>query len=255
MTQFVINSDINILGGLPTWGLVEEAVKTKWEEHAGGTSLSRTHIKTARSIDRFQSAINKSLLSFESSNLEHLYQGCLQAEGVTNETLLLLFWNGSYNNYLLRLINQNVLFPALFSGRATIGLDDVLSYLQELRNTNESLKSWGKSTIETTASKYLTLLTKFGLLSGHRKRTIEHPFYSDSLFVTFLYWLSEVETNTNIFESEWLQYCFSEKQPFIDRLLQPKFSKYVHIAYSPINLKIKPLLKYSDLYHELTQSS
>lgn len=64
----------------------------------------------------------------------------------------------SLNNELLAYLNEKVYFPVLFSGRTIITAEEVSACLKELKQTEEGLKEWSDSTIDITASKYLTLL-------------------------------------------------------------------------------------------------
>lgn len=121
------------------------------------------------------------------------------------ETMLLMFfWNMSLNNELLAYLNEKVYFPVLFSGRTIITAEEVSACLKELKQTEEGLKEWSDSTIDITASKYLTLLKKFGLLDGAIKKKIIYKNLSEKQFVLFLYWLMQAEDTTNLGDSIWM---------------------------------------------------
>lgn len=254
MSTSGINTDVNILGGLPNWDLLIDAINQKWNSRDASNHKSSTHIKTEKSISRFLSSINKTFLTFSDNRIEELYRSPLTSEGINDDTLMMLFWNSSRNNTLIQMMNDQVFFPAMFSGRSSIRNQDVTSFLNELKHTSEVVNGWGKSTLETTASKYLTLLMKFKLLSEGPKRVFQIPYFSDKLFITFVYWLTAAENGSNLINSNWINYSFSERQLFLDRLLQPKFSKYVDITYSPSSMKIKSLMDYSLLHHELSKT-
>ena len=74
--------------------------------------------------------------------------------------------------------------------------------------TDDDLKGWAEITINTTASKYLTLLKKFGVMEGSMNKTIIHPYLSDKMFTLFIYWLIAIENSPNILNSQWIPYCF-----------------------------------------------
>jgi hypothetical protein len=248
-----INSDINALGGLPDFNLIplflDESMQSL-NQKSGAHSY--TSIKTNKSIKEFERVINKSVLIFKNKECEYLLRSILTKESISPSSLLYLFWHISANNELLHYLNEKVYFIAFYSGRISIKQTEVFACLQELRETEKALQKWSESTIDLTASKYLTLLKKFGLMEGVQTKTIVHPYLNDKMLVLFLYWLMAIETKPNLLESSWLKYCFSERQVFIERIMQKKFSKYINLNYSGDKLKIEPTLSYQKIYDVLT---
>jgi hypothetical protein len=245
-----INSDINILGSLPDWNLInvflEEGINSV-QESVG--IYSYTSIKTDKSVKRFQRVINSSLLKFYTPEVEMLNRSILVGEKITKDCLLFLFWNASFNNELLEYLNTHIYFISFYSGRITIKQDEVVACLKDLRERESELKKWSDSTLLKTASKYLTLLKKFNLMEGALNKTILHPYLNDKMFLLFVYWLNSIESKSNLLESQWIQYCFCERTVFIERLMQKKFSKYYQFTYTGDNLKIETLIPYKDIYY------
>jgi len=165
-----------------------------------------------------------------------------------------LFWNASVNNELLNFVNTKVFFPALYSGRVALKKEEIEACLIELKETENDLKKWTLETLKTTSRKYLTLLKRFGLMEGSLNKSITHPYLSDTMFVLFAYWLTAIAEKPNLLNSEWLQYSFNEKQTFIDRLLQKKFSKYFNVVYTGDKLSIEPVKPYESIYEHSTKS-
>jgi len=250
-----INSDINILGGLTDWDLIKVFLtedNNSINEKGGVHTF--TAIKTDKSVKRFEKAIRTTLLSNKKSDLEIIIRQAIQKNGANKDTLLLLFWNASSNNELLFHLNDNVFFPAFYSGRVSIKSDEVEACLNELKQTEDTLKKWSDITVSTTASKYLTLLKKFGLMEGAANKRIVYPYLSDEMFILFAYWLSAISEKPNLVTSHWLHYCFSEKQAFLDRLLQKKFSKYFNMIFTGDKLNIEPIIPYELIYEQITKS-
>jgi hypothetical protein len=247
-----INSDINILGGLSDWNLVsvflDDGNRALREE---GGIHSFTAIKTDKSVSRFRKAITATLLHFRQEATRALVTAPLAANGITRESLLLLFWNASHNNDLLHYLNERVFFPAFYGGRVTIRKEEVEACINDLKASEESLKRWTAETINTTASKYLTLLKKFGLMEGAAEKKIVHPHLSDEQFILFVYWLAAVSGSSNLLKSNWLQYGFTELQHFLDRLLQKKYAKYFNVVYTGDRLMVEPLIPYEAVYDNL----
>jgi len=118
-------------------------------EATSDESSAYTNIKTTRALKRYERAINNTLIAFRNSKVEVLVRKVIDEEGITSDSLLLLFWNASTNNELLDYLNQKVYFPALYSGRVTIKKDEVIACLNELRQSEESLQKWSDSTTDT----------------------------------------------------------------------------------------------------------
>jgi hypothetical protein len=249
-----INSDINVLGSLPDLNLISLFLNDSIESlNKNGGHRSYTAIKTDKSVQRFEKAITGTLLHFKNKELEHIFRSIVSTESISNDSLFLIFLNASSNNELLSYLNENVFFPALYSGRVAIKALEVAACLNDLKQTEKDLQKWSDSTIEITASKYLTLLKKFHLMDGSLNKTITHTYLNDKMFVIFIYWLLTVEQKPNILESPWLKYCFLERQSFIERVMQKKFSKYYNLNFNGDKMKIEPIISYQNIYDELTK--
>jgi hypothetical protein len=250
-----INSDINVLGSLPDWNLIKvflsEDMRSIGEN--GGIN-SYTAIKTDKSVKRFEKAIKATLIQNKKPELEMIIRQAIKANAISTNTLLILFWNASYNNDLLNHLNDKVFFPAFYSGRVSIKNDEVIASIKDLKLSEDDLKKWSEITVSTTASKYLTLLKKFGLMEGSLNKTIIHPNLNDNLFILFVYWIAAISDKPNLITNSWIQYCFSERQSFIDRLLQKKFSKYFNVVYTGDRLNIEPLIPYESIYEYIGKS-
>jgi hypothetical protein len=250
-----INSDINILGSLPDWNLIKVFLSEDMDsiKEKGGLH-TYTAIKTDKSVERFEKAIKTTLIKSKKPSLELIIRQSIKISATSSDTLLLLFWNASANNELLLYLNDKVFFPAFYSGRVSIKKEEVEACINELKETETDLKKWSKDTIKTTARKYLTLLKKFGMMEGSVNKSIVHPHLNDAMFVLFTYWIAAISEKPNLVNSSWLPYCFSEKQSFLDRLLQKKFSKYFNVVYTGDKLSIEPLIPYESIYEHITKS-
>lgn len=245
-----INSDINILGGLPDFNLATHFLhKRLIPTMVNEPYYTFTAIKTDKSVKRFEKAITDTLLRFKNKDIENLFTCALDEESITKDSLLLLFWNASFNNELFYYLNEQIYFVSFYSGRISIKQDEVIACLKDLKEREIELKKWSDSTLNVTASKYLTLLKKFNLMEGSLNKTIVHPYLNDKMFILFVYWIIAVEAKSNLLESQWLKYSFCERSVFMERLMQKKFSKYFNILYTGDKLKIETLIPYSTIYH------
>jgi hypothetical protein len=250
----IINSDINIIGGLPDFGLILHFLNAE-ENITGKTDHQAfTWIKTSKAVREYKRVINKSLIFFENQDVGNLIKTLLKSENISPASLYLLFLNFSFNNHLLHYLNRMVYFPALYSGRTTIKADEVAACLAELKQTEPTLQKWSMKTILLIASKYLTLLKKFGLMEGTAAKTIKTLNVTDPMLIHFVYWLLAVEPKANVLESDWLKYAFSERHMLVERLLQKKFKNYISLAWTGDNLSLETLIPYQNLYDALNQS-
>ncbi|RZM24957.1 MAG: DUF1819 family protein, partial [Pedobacter sp.] len=158
-----INSDINILGGLPDWNLITvflsediKSIKTKGGIH------SFTGVKTDKSVERFERAIKRTILKFKNTGLKQVFLTLIEGENLSSNTLLLLFWNASANNDLFKYLNETIFFPAFYGGRITVNKDEVEACINDLRSSENGLQKWTDETVKTVARKYLTLLKNLG---------------------------------------------------------------------------------------------
>jgi len=245
-----INTDINILGGLPDWGLIKYYYEKKYDLISG---KEETSIKTKKSIRRFKRAIEETFISFKNEKIKILFDSLIRNEGISKDFLYFLFWNASINNDLLHAINMNVYFEAFYSGRVALKNEEVSSYLNELKISEPQLQKWTLNTINTTASKYLTLLKKIGLLEGKQIKSILHPFLNDKMFIIFIYWLTAFEESSNLLKSEWLKYGFMETELLLERLKKKSFSKYFYVYYTGDKLKIETIIEYEQVYEIISR--
>lgn len=246
-----INTDINILGGMPDYNLIRIYIAGEAKDMSSSeVQYQYTTIKTEKAFKRFQKAIDKSVNSFKTDNLKTMIQVLCNSQEIDDTLLLVFFWNISLNNELFAYLNEKVYFPVLYSGRTTITAEEVEACLKELKENEVDLQKWADSTINVTASKYLTFLKKLGLLEGTIKKRMVYKNLTEKQFVIFLYWLMQAEETTNVGDSKWQKYGFMDKELFIERCLQHKYSKYINVNYNGEILRVEPILSYGEVCHE-----
>ena len=244
-----INADINILGGLPDFNLINHFLWIdKTESSKQNDHYTFTSIKTEKSVKRFEKAILGTCLRFKNKEIGFLIKSILSFESITNDSLNILFWNASLNNDLIQYLNAQAFFPAFYSGRLVIRKEEISACIKDLKKTEAGLQNWTILTIETVARKYLTFLKKFNLMEGSLTKKILHPFLNDKMFVLFIYWVIAIETKPNLLESDWLKYCFCEQPVFIERVMQKKFTKFFKLTYTGDKLKVEPSIPYQNIY-------
>lgn len=250
-----VNTDINVLGSIVDLTLIGNLLSLGIENDFGkNTELSNSKLKTTKTLRRYESAIQNTLIRFNEEEIKALVESVFIKEGLSDVCLSLLFLNASANNDLLDYINRNVYFPAYFSGRIAIQKSEIIACITDLKQIGVSVKKWSDSTIDVVSRKYLAFLHKFRLLEGGRNKTIRHKYMDDNRLIVFIYWLTKIETKPNLLTSKWLTYCFLDRETFIKRVLQKKFMKYIDVSYNGDWMKLETKFSYKDVYNELTKS-
>lgn len=246
-----INSDINIIGGVPDYNLIRIYIAGEAKDKSSDEiQREYTTIKTEKAFRRFQRAIDKSMNSFKTVELKYMIQTLCNTQSLDDTMLLLFFWNMSLNNEMFAYLNERVYFPVLFSGRTVVTAEEVLACLKELKHEEEVLQKWSDSTMNIIASKYLTVMKKMGLVDGGIKKRIVYKNLSDKQFILFIYWLMQAEESTNLSDSIWMKYGFMEKQYFIERCLQNKYRPYININFNGEILRAEPIMNYEEICNE-----
>lgn len=243
-----INTDINVLASISDMNIIGTLLDL------GRNTISNTKIKTTRSLQRYERAIKKTLIFFKNEEMKELCETVFIREGLSENCLAILFFNASFNNDLLNYLNQSIYFPALFSGRIAIKKYEIIACINDLKQSESAVKKWSTSTIDVMARKYLAFLEKFFLLEGGRNKSLKHKYIDDRQLIIFAYLLTKIESRSNLLESKWLNYCFLDKETFINRILQKKFMKYISVNYTGDAIKLKTQIAYKDIYNELDPS-
>src|SRR5690606_41053730 len=123
-----INSNINILGGLPEFDLIKTFLRGS--ENQGKSHLEYSDIRTLKAVNRFKKAIQESFVS-EKVDINHLFLPFLKEKNI-NENLYFLFLLFAFNNDLFNYLNENIFFPVYYSGRRIITKEEVEVCLKDL---------------------------------------------------------------------------------------------------------------------------
>ena len=136
-----INSDINILGGVPDYDLIRVYIAGEAKDKSSDEiQREYTTIKTEKAFRRFQRAIDKSMNSFKTAEMKDMIQTFCNMESLDETMLLMFFWNMSVNNEMFAYLNEQVYFPILVSGRTIVTAEEVLACLKELKQKEETLQ-------------------------------------------------------------------------------------------------------------------
>lgn len=239
------NSDINIIGGIPDYQLIFKAIELYG---AGKNSLEDAIIKhnefdfkTENARKRFLRAVTSAFLNFQNKNHEELITALFTHNISLEIKQLILFWQLIFSNRLFFEISRDVFVKNYFSGRASFPKEDIVAYMKELiANTPELKNKFTEKTIETIASKYLTVLKKLDLVEGRQKKTFKHIQISNDALVVFIYLLKSIDpSGSNILKNNYLPLSMILPDNFTERAKQLAKKDLINMSFDGVALKIE----------------
>ena len=240
------NSDINIIGGIPDYQLIVKAVKLySFGREAMEDAIIRHNefdFKTENARKRFLSAVTSSFLNFKNKDHEDLITA-LFSHTVSLETQqLILFWQFAVSNRLFFEISRDVFIKNYFSGRVTFAKEDIVAYIKDISSTTPELKDkFTDITINTIASKYLTVLKKLDLIEGKQKKSFKHIQVSNEALVVFLHLLTSIDSDsTDVMSSPYLSLSMVSRESIAERVKQLAKKEFFSMSYNGVALKIEP---------------
>ena len=220
------SSDCNVIGSIPDYGILLDYITEKSNASGDGGFVFRTQT----TVSRFTKSIDTGVLQFVSEAHKELFMDAIAGDKYTRaEKMIILFWQMIYANKLFGKITENIFMPAVYNGRVTLDTNEVLSYLRYLQKDEPNSLPWSESTLDRTASKYLSTLKKLGLAAGSLVKTILHPVISDNLFVYFVRWTLSVDSNRTL-NNPYFYYSFYDNTGLINRLKKIDLIPYWNIS-------------------------
>ena len=211
------DSGINILGSIPDYGAMLEFIC----EYTGRKSESEQAFafRTHKTFSRFLTAIQVSILQFANEDQKTMFLSAVSSDDFSvREKLLVLFWQLVYGNALFAKVSKEVFMKAVYQGKTSLSVIDVLSLLYHIKKTEEGELNWSEETLKITASKYLTILKKMNLADGKTAKEICHPIITEQLFVYFIRWMIVTCPENRTLENPFVIFGFMDKRSIIERL-------------------------------------
>lgn len=241
------NTDINIIGSIPDYFLIYKALPLVYgkDERAFQILVTQNefNLRTEKSRKRFLTVLYSAFVT-ENQEINDLTQQLLTHYSQDEESMaILLFWVFSINNKLFYKLNNELFVKYYLQGRAEFPVTTVEAYLKDLIANDPQLKGqWSESTIQTIASKYLTVLKKLHLLEGTQKKRFKHIRINDELFACFIHLtLLFTEHTNNLLNEDFLKFCFSSEEGILERLKKIGKKDWIKMNYSVTILKVEPM--------------
>lgn len=239
------NTDINIIGSIPDYHLIYVALPLLIANPSELENILVTNnefeFRTEKSRKRFLSVLNSAFVNKDKSINELSSELIVHYKNDEISKAILLFWLFSINNKLFYEINRDVFLKYYFQGRAELPKDAIIAYIKDLIGKNASLKGkWSEITIDTIASKYLTVLKKLHLLEGNQKKRYCHIKISDELLAVFIHLTSSLENKKyNFLEDELMNFTFIPKESILDRLKKIGKKDWIKMNYTGTALNVE----------------
>jgi hypothetical protein len=239
------NTDINIIGSIPDYELIYRAlpllINNPKEIEKILVTNNEFDFRTEKSRKRFLSVLNSAFVNEENRKLNELVAVLIdnlknnqQAQGI------ILFWIFSLQNQLFYELNQQLFLNYYYQGRAELPKEDVIAYIKDLISRTSELKGkWSEITIETIASKYLTILKKLNLVDGINKKKIKNVHLTDELCAVFVHIVDLLNSKqTNLLQNDFLLFSFIEKGSVIEKIKKAAKKDWINMNYTGTTLQV-----------------
>ena len=247
------NSDINIIGSIPNYHLIYVAlpllINNPEELKNILVSNNEFNLRTEKSRIRFLFVLNSGFVN-TNNDVNELSAVLIQHfKNDENAQAMILFWLLSINNKLFFELNRDVFLKYYFQGRAELRKESVIAYIKDLISREPELKGrWSELTIETIASKYLTILKKLKLVEGIQKKKFKLNRISDEQLAVFLHLINLLEdTKTNFLEDDFLPFTFISKENILERLKRVGKKDWVKLNFNGLILQVEPVFNNNNI--------
>ena len=239
------NTDINIIGSIPDYHLIYKALPLLYTQNEILTQILVTdnefNLRTEKSRKRFLSALSSAFVT-ENKSVNEFIANLLTVEELDDiAKAIILFWIFNINNELFRELNNKLFLKYYYQGRAEFPTKDVEAFIKDLINRTDELKGrWSDITVNTIASKYLTILKKLNLLDGAKKKSFCFITISDELIACLIHIYSLMnQQSANFLEHEFSQWMFISKDSILERLKKTGKKDWIKMSYTGSALRVE----------------
>jgi len=206
-------------------------------------------VRSEKSRLRIESAIKNGFLNFKSETHKDIIN-CISKSGIPlSVKYLVLFWQFAINNRLFREVTLHVFVKLYLSGKAYLSKEDIIAYIKEIFEKNSGMNiSWSESTINNWSAKYLTLMTKFNLLEGVRKKSFININLTSESLVLFLYFAKLYEPdNSNMLGNDFLPLAFIDSVDMLEKLKKLSLKGFFNMDFNGLALNVELIYSYEEI--------
>lgn len=239
------NTDINIIGSIPNYDLIYNGIKLHSQmQGALEDAIIKNNefdFRTEKSRKRFVASLYSAFINFKNPRHKELIEKIFTLDNSMATKQFVLFWQFSIVNQLFYKINTDVFMKFFFSGRVSFPKEDIIAYIKELILRTPELKNkWSELSINTIASKYLTILKKLDLVDGSIKKTFKHIQISNESLLIFIELVLAVEPElSDFFQSKYFPLIFMSKESFLERAKVLAMKDLLALSYNGVTLKLE----------------
>lgn len=241
----IYDTAINIIGSVKDSNYLIMAIESHFSQVDTLEDLilqrNEFNIRTDKSRARIEREIKKVFIKFYNQEHQDLIGSIFSERVPLQDKHLFLIWQFALNNRLFREITLGVFIKVYLSGRVSITKEDIIAYLKELLRQNESLElGWSQSTIKIISTKYLSYMSKMGVVSPGRVRTFNHVRPSTEAQVIFLYFAQLYAPHVNnILDNELLPISFIPLGDFHEKMKKLSMRGFFNMDFNGSDLKIE----------------
>lgn len=243
----IYNSDVNIIGGIPDYQLIVKAIElyTFGKDVMEDAIIKKNEFdfKTESARKRFLAAVSSTFLCFQNKDHEELITNLFTHSMSLETQQLILFWQFSLSNRLFFEISRDVFIKNYFSGRVSFSKEDIVAYIKDLTSTTPELQGkFTDNTINTIASKYLTVLKKLNLIDGKQKKIFKHIQISNEALIIFLHLLKTIDpSGSDILKNKYISLSMISVENFAERVKQLAKKDFFNMSFNGVALKVEPI--------------
>ncbi len=249
-----LETSINVIGGLKTIDTAINVIQTYFLESTllNQKLTSAIHLRTEKSINRIEHAIKKVFLQFINEDHQELFRSIFVEQTHKFNINLILFWQISLNNKLFYEISTKLLMKNYFSGRTTINKEEIIGFIKELIHQSNEKVDWSEITIETLATKYMSILSKLNILSGKRDKIFNYISLTTEELVLFIYFAKLYsQSSSNFLNNPFIELSFIPKEDLGNRIKKLASKEYFNFTSDGQSINIELKYNYKGIYHEL----
>lgn len=240
------NTDINIIGSIPDYNLIYRAlpllISNPKEIEVFLVSNNEYDFRTEKSRKRFLTALKSAFVNHQKAELNLLIGKLIEKFHADQQSqAILIFWIFNFQNNLFFELNQFLFLNYYYQGRSDLPKEDVVAYIKDLISRTEELKGkWSEITIDTIASKYLTILKKLDLLEGNQKKKYKYIYISDEMLAIYVHLIDIMKaSNSNFIDNEYIQMVFIDKTNLVDRLKKVAKKDWINMQVTGTTFSVK----------------
>lgn len=247
------NTDINIIGSIPDYQVIyrtlELAATTGRPVQEILEDKNEFDFRTERSRDRFLRGIRYGLLPVKNDDHGDLILSLYKRHDYFRLKGLFLLWQLSVNSRTVFEITKDVFFKYYFAGKVSILQKDIVAYLKDKFGQDKKFKGlWTEETIRNVARKYLSFMTKIGLVEGTYKKTFIYFSISSQELAIFCYLMMATKSEyPDILKNPMLEFSFLEKGSFVEKVKDLAKKGWLNMSYNGVSLKIEPSYSYKEI--------